>query len=160
MAPIPSTLISSGSNKEPKCVCLSEGKASHSHEMWTEVSSSVPHLLHMGSLLNPIIYRCLRKVLCPASRPVTTLDCILLKDNNRAPAAIPRPDISSRASLCVLQGTRQMLFLHPAFHLSSHNLPRDPKEGLRSNKPMNRSTPCKLVGDFISSHSGMPRDRI
>lgn len=45
---------------------------------------------------------CLRKVLCPVSRPVTTLGCILLKDNNRAAG----PEISSRACLCILQGAR------------------------------------------------------
>ena len=47
MAPIISFLISSGSKKnEPRYVCLREAKASHSHKMWTEVSSSVPHFLH------------------------------------------------------------------------------------------------------------------
>ena len=39
--------ISSGSKKEePRCVCLSEAKASHSHRMWVEFSSCVPHPLH------------------------------------------------------------------------------------------------------------------
>jgi hypothetical protein len=81
MAPIVSFLISSGSKKkEPRYVCMSEAKASHSHKMWTEVSSSVLHFLQVGLLLSPIIYRGLLKVLCPVSRPVTTLDCVLLKD--------------------------------------------------------------------------------
>ena len=40
-------------------VCLSEAKVSHSHEMWTEVSSSIPHFLQVGLLLSPITYRCL-----------------------------------------------------------------------------------------------------
>jgi len=63
MAPIPSTLISSGSKKkEPGYVYLSEAKALHSLRMWTEVSSRVPHFLQMGLLLSPIIYRCLLKV--------------------------------------------------------------------------------------------------
>jgi len=87
MAPIPSTLMSSGSKKkEPRYVYLSEAKASHSHRTWTEVSSSVPHL-QMRLLLSPIIFRSLLKVLCPVSRPVTTLACVLLKDSNRAPVA-------------------------------------------------------------------------
>ena len=34
--------------------CLTEAKVSHSHSMWTEISSSVPHLLHEGLLANPI----------------------------------------------------------------------------------------------------------
>jgi hypothetical protein len=68
--------------------------------MWTEVSSSVPHFLQMGSLHNSIICKCLHKVLCP----VTSLDCVLLKDNSRAPVARSGPEINSRACLCVLQG--------------------------------------------------------
>ena len=49
-------LISSGSKKkEPRYVCLSDAKASHSHKMWSEVSSSVPHFLQVGLLLSPII---------------------------------------------------------------------------------------------------------
>ena len=85
MAPILCFLTSSWSKKkEPRYVCLSEARASHSHKMWTEVSSSVTHFLQVGLLLSPIIYRCLLNVLCPVSRPVTTLDCVLLKDNNWA----------------------------------------------------------------------------
>jgi hypothetical protein len=32
-----------------------------------------------------MICRCLLKVLCPVRRPKTTLDCVPLKDNSRAP---------------------------------------------------------------------------
>jgi len=85
---MPSSLMSSVSKKkEPRQACLSEAKASHSHKMWTEVSSSVPHFIHMGSLHNPMIFKCLLTVLCPVSRPITTLVCVLLKDSNRAPIA-------------------------------------------------------------------------
>ena len=105
MAPILSFLISSGSKiKEPRYVCLSEAKASHSHKTWSEVSSSVPHFLQMGLLLSPIIYKCLLKVLCQVSRPITTLDCVLLKDNNLALVARLGPEINSPVCLCVLQG--------------------------------------------------------
>jgi len=105
MAPIPSFLMSSGSKKnEPRCVYLSEAKDSHSHKMWTEVSSPVPHYRQVGLLLSPIIYRCLLKVYCPVSRPITTLDFGLLKDSNWAPIARLRPGINSQACLCVLQG--------------------------------------------------------
>ena len=41
-------LMSCGSKKEPRYACLSEAKASHSHRMWAEVSSSAPHLLYNG----------------------------------------------------------------------------------------------------------------
>jgi hypothetical protein len=105
MAPTPSTLMSSGSKKrEPRYVCLSGAKASHSHKIWTEDSSPVPHLLQMGILHSPIICRCLLKVLWPVSRPITTLDRVPLKDNNLDPVARLGPEINSRACLCVLQG--------------------------------------------------------
>jgi hypothetical protein len=72
--------------------------------MWTEVTSSVPHFLHMGSLHSSIICKCLLKVLCPISRPITTLGCVLLKDSSRALVARSGPEINSWACLCVLQG--------------------------------------------------------
>jgi len=56
-------LISSESkNKEPKCLCLSEAKASLSHKMWTEI---LRHFLQVGLLLSPISYKCLLNVSCP-----------------------------------------------------------------------------------------------
>jgi len=107
MAPTPSTLTSSGSKKkEPRYVCLSEAKTSHSHKMRTEVSSSVPHFLQLGLSLSPITCRCLLRVLCPVSRPITALVCILLKDSSRAPVARSGPEINSRVCLCALQGPR------------------------------------------------------
>jgi hypothetical protein len=109
MAPTPSTPISSGfKKKEPRYLSLSEANASHSHKMCTEVSSSVPHFLHVGSALSPITCRCLLRVLCPVSRPVTALDCVLLKDNNMARFG---PEINSRTCLCVPQGPRQGVVL-------------------------------------------------
>jgi len=133
-----------------------------SHKMWTEISSSAPHFLHVALLLSPIIHRCLLKLLCPVSRPITILDCVLLKDNNRAPVARSGPQINSRACLCVLQGpphnstccfpsSDSFFFLYSAYR---------PQERLRSNKPLNRTAPCELVGDLISSHSGMSWDPI
>jgi hypothetical protein len=164
MTPIPSALISSRSKrKEPRYACLSEAKSSHLHKMWPEVSSSVPHFLQMGLLLNPMTYRCLLRVLCPVSRPITALDCVLLKDSNRA----PRGQIRARGQFLGLPlrttGTTpqcQMLFLHPAFHLSSYILCGNPQERFRPHKPLNRATPCKHVGEFISFHPGMTRDPI
>jgi hypothetical protein len=73
--------------------------------MWTEVSSSVLHFLHL-LLLNPNIYNCLLKVLCPVSRPITAMDSVLLKDNNQALVARSGPEINSWACLRVLQGPR------------------------------------------------------
>ena len=107
MAPVLSFLISSGfKKKEPRCVCLTEAKASHSHKMWTEVSSTVPHFLQVGLLLSTIIYKCLCKVLGPVRRPITTLDCVLLKDNNQALVARSGPEINSQACVRVVQGPR------------------------------------------------------
>jgi len=78
----------------------------HTRKTWTEVSSSVPHFLKIGLLLSPIIYKCLLKVLCPVRMPITTLDCVVLEDNNRTLVARSGPEINSPACLCVLQGPR------------------------------------------------------
>ena len=105
MAPLLSFVISSRSKKkEPRYVCLSEAKALHSYKMWNEVSSSVRHFLQVGSLVGPITYKFLLKMLCPVSRPITTLDCVLVKDSKPALVARSGPEINSRACLCVLQG--------------------------------------------------------
>ena len=54
MAPIPCFLISSGSKKkEPRYMYPSEAKVSHSHKMWAEISSSVPHFLKSLCPLGP-----------------------------------------------------------------------------------------------------------
>jgi hypothetical protein len=90
-------MSSESKKKEPRHIYLSEARASHSHKMWTEVSSSVPHFLQVRLLLSPITYRCLLKVLCPVSRPVTALDCVLLKESNQAPVARLGPEINSQA---------------------------------------------------------------
>ena len=42
-------------------------------------------------------------------------------------------------------------------HFSSYVLPRFSEELLMATEPLNRTVPCELVGDFISSHLGMPR---
>jgi hypothetical protein len=100
MVPRLTLLMSSGSKKkEPRCVCLSEAKASHWQRMWGEVSSSAPHFLHSGLSVSPIKWRCLLRVLCPVRRPVTTLDCILLKDRSLALVSGQGPEINSRACL-------------------------------------------------------------
>ena len=39
--------------------------------------------------------------------PITTLDCVLINDSNRAPVARLGPEINSRAFLWALQGPRQ-----------------------------------------------------
>ena len=52
--------------------------------------------------LCPVRWRCLLRELCPARRPVTTLDCVLLKDRNLALAPRQCAEINSRAYLRVL----------------------------------------------------------
>jgi len=93
--------------KEPRYVCLSKAKASHLHKMCTEVFSSVPHYLQVGLSSSPVTCRCLLRVLCPVSRPITALVCVLLKDSSWAPVARLGPEINSRACLCALQGPRR-----------------------------------------------------
>jgi len=89
--------------KGPKCVCLSKTKAWHSHKVYIEVSSSVPHFLEVGLLLSPITYKCLLMVLYPVRRPITTLNCVLLNDNNQAFIDWSGPEINSQDCLCVFQ---------------------------------------------------------
>jgi hypothetical protein len=94
-------MFSGFKEKEPRYLCLSEARASHSHKTCTEVSSSVPHFLQVGSLLSPITCRCLLRVLCPVRRPITALDCVLLKDNRT---------VTSGALLWTLQWSNIMIF--------------------------------------------------
>jgi len=61
-----------------------------------------------GLLFSPITYKCRLRVLCPVRRPMKTLDCVLLKDNNRALVVKLGPEINSRACLCVQQGPRHI----------------------------------------------------
>jgi hypothetical protein len=85
MAPKHILLISSGSKKgELRCMCLSETKASHSQSMWAKVSSFTPHLLRNRLSSSFRRWRCLLRVLCPVSGPVTTLDWVMSKVENFA----------------------------------------------------------------------------
>ena len=61
-------------------------------EMWVDVSSCTPHLLHKGLLVSLIKWRFL----------ITTLDCVLLKDKSLLFALELGPEINSRACLWVL----------------------------------------------------------
>jgi hypothetical protein len=128
--------------------------------MRTEVSSSVPHFLHMGSLHSPTMCKCLLNVLCPVSRPVTTLVCVLLKDSSRAPYSqiwAPRSILEPVPVYC--RGRATLLDVCSLSSVSSSYIPpQNPQDRLRPNKPLSRTTPCKLVGDFISSYSSMPRN--
>ena len=102
MAPMLILMMSSGSKKkEPRCACLSKATASHSQRMWAKVYSFTPHLLHNGLSSCPSRWRCLLRVLWPVRRPVTALDCVILKDRNLALAPRLGPVINSRACVCV-----------------------------------------------------------
>jgi hypothetical protein len=103
MAPRLTFLIFSGSNKKkPRYTCLSEAKASQLQRIWAEVSFCAPHFLHNGLSIRPIKWRCLLRVLCPVRRPVTALDCILLKDKSLALVPRQGPGINSRACFWVM----------------------------------------------------------
>jgi len=88
----------------------------------------LPFLQQMGLFLNPIIYKCLLKVLCPVRRLITTLDSVPLKDSNRALVARSGPEINLRGCACVLQEPRHIT-RYPALYLSSKVVLRDPKYG-------------------------------
>jgi hypothetical protein len=151
MARIFRSLTSSQSEKkEPRYTFLSEAKASHAHRMWTEVISSVPHFLQVGLLLNPIIYRCLLNVLCPVRRPVTALDCVLLKDSNRVFVAGLGPEINSQACLLVLRGIHH----HAKCWLSAQHFIflfmlclETPPRIVQVPQTLNKTVFCDLVGE-------------
>jgi hypothetical protein len=95
-------LMSSGSKKkEPRYKRLSEAKASHSQRMWAEVSFPAWHLLHNWVPDSPIRWKCLLRELCPVRRPLTTVDCVLLKDRSLTLTPRQGPKISSQACLLV-----------------------------------------------------------
>jgi len=83
MAPILSFLIFSGSKKkEPRYECLSEAMASLTQNVDRGFLLSTTFPTN-GVITQPFICKCLLKVLCPVSRPITTLHCVLLKDNGQ-----------------------------------------------------------------------------
>ena len=138
-------------------MCLCVARAWHSHKTWAEVSSSAPHFLHKGLSVSPIMWRCLLKVLCLVRSPITTLDCVLLKDNSLVLAAVQWPKINSRACLWVPARPCHchVLFIQPMLNFLFYTLPRNPQGQLRSNKMVNGTLPCELVGNFISTYSRM-----
>jgi hypothetical protein len=116
----------------------------------------------MGSLQNAMMCKCLLlRVLRPISGLITTLDCVLLKDNNWAPITGSGLEINSRTCLCVLQGPRHnarcSLSVQRFIFLLIFCL-ETPKKDSGPNEPLSRNIPCEPVGNFVSSHSGMPRD--
>ena len=109
MAPRLTLLTSSGSRKkEPRHICLSKAKASHSQRMWAKISSLIPHFLHSGLSSSPNKWRCLLRVLCPVQRPVTTLDWILLKDKSFILVPGQGREINSQVCLRVFPRSRQL----------------------------------------------------
>jgi len=117
----------------------------------------------MGLPHNSITYRCLLRVLCAVRRPVTTLDCVLLKDSDRTfVARLGALNQSLSLSLSTSRTTPpcQMLVVHPAFNLIVDILLRDTKGQIRSYRLMSGAVPCMLVGSFISIYHGMSRDPV
>ena len=103
-------LISSGTKKkDARRACLSEAKASLSQRMWAKVSSFTPNFLHRGLSSSPSRWRFLLRLLSPVRRPVTALDCVLLKESILA--LVPRlgPEINFRACIWVSPRSRQLV---------------------------------------------------
>lgn len=73
-------------------MCLSDAKSSHAHKTWTELSCSAAHL-NKGLSISLIMYMCLLRVLYPLRRPVTALNCAMLKDSSLILAVALGPEI-------------------------------------------------------------------
>ena len=127
--------------------------------VWAEVSSSAPHLL---ILVSPHRWRCLLRLLRLVRRPITTPDCVLLKDRSLVFAVRTRPR-NKFSSLSL--GTDKtppfchMLVMHPAFYLS-YILLTDPQGRFSFYKYLKRAVSCDLFNDLISSYSSLSRDPI
>jgi hypothetical protein len=107
MAPLFIFLTSSGSKKyEPRCVCLewSQGLTlTQNVDRRFLLSVTFPT---GGVITQFITYKCFFKVLFPLRRPIITLRCVLVQENNRVFVARLRPKIISQACLCALQRPR------------------------------------------------------
>ena len=132
----------------------------HTHKTWAKVPFSA-HLLHNGLSISSIMYRCLLRVLCQLRRPVTNLDCILLKDSSLVLVVRLGPQ-DQFLSLCLSTGKTlphcHMLVVNLAFYLSYCNLPRELQGTFQSNKLVNSSLPFKPIGSFISIRPRMSED--
>jgi hypothetical protein len=114
----------------------------------------------MGLPLNSITYRRLLRVLCAVRRPVTTLDCVLLKDSVCCQARGLNQSLSLSLSTSRTTPPCQMLIVHPAFNLIVDILLRDTKGRIRLYKLLSGAVPCVLVGIFISIYRGMSGDPV
>jgi hypothetical protein len=120
MAPMPSSLISSGQRSRSPGMRASVRLKPHTHTecglrfpSQYHISYIIPlhyiiHYIHKTTLHNPMMCKSLLKVLCPVNRPITTLDCVHLKDICRAPIAGSGPEINSRACLVYCRGHATM----------------------------------------------------
>ena len=109
MAPRLILLMSSGSKKKSPDTHVWVKPKHHTHKECGQRSSSAPHLLHNELSDNLIRWTCFLRVLCPVRRPVTALDCVLLKDRNLALAPRQGSEINSWACLWVLQRPRHYI---------------------------------------------------
>ena len=117
MAPRLRFLMSSESKKkEPRYTYLSAAKASHSQTMGGARFHPLLHTTYIRDYwLAPFKWRCLLGVLRPATRLITTPDCVLLKNKSLAFVARLGPKINSWACLCIV--------LRP-HHLARFNCPQ------------------------------------
>ena len=114
----------------------------------------VPHLLHKGLSISPIMYRCLLRVLCPVRRLVTTQDCVLLKDSSLVLAVGLGPEISLRACLWVLVTPCHIAICWLSVQRFIFLLvicPKEPEGRFWSNKLVN----SEPIGNFISTYPRM-----
>ena len=154
MAPRLMLLTSSGSKKkEPRYLCLSAAKTSHSQRMLAEVFSVTPRFLHNGLSSSPRRWRCLRRVLCPVRRPVTTLDWFPLKDRSLTLVLGQGPEISSRSCLTVLPRSCQLThcwLINQRLSLFLMSLLETPKAGSGPRNPRAEPHPyIKLKNRFF-----------
>ena len=155
-------LISSGSKKkEPRYVWVKPWLGTHTN-MWAEVSSSAPNLLHKGLLVSPIKWRCHLRELSLVRRPMTTQNCVVLKYKNLVFVVRLGPEISVWGCLWSLLRLHHITkcSLSTRFILLLMFCWQTPQGQLRSYKLLKRNVSCKFVGIFISLYLSMSRDPV
>jgi hypothetical protein len=115
----------------------------HTHTKCGLRFPSQHHISYKRVIAQPIIYIyiyiCLLKVLCPVRRPITALDYILLKDNNRSLIVLI---FVNDVSICTdFLALYIMLVITPVIHIAV----------LRINVDLQKTFPLECVSIFMAS---------
>jgi hypothetical protein len=103
---------------------------------------------------------CIHRVLCPIKRPVTTLDCPLLKDIawSWQQCECPRSTLEPVSECQQGRATVSCAVYPTSTEFFSLCLPRYPQCRLQPNKMANLALRCEFIDNLISTYSTMSGD--